>query len=134
MWIFPPFWLCNYFLLDALHFPDSTQCTKNSRKPCNSVHAADVTQAMACFLAEPLIKKHLTPLEVMASLVAAVCHDVDHPGFNEKFLIASSSHLAGLYHNASVLENHHWRTAISMMRESGLADLLTTTDLAEMQV
>ena len=54
----------------------------------NNVHAADVTQAMACFLSEPLLRKHLTPLEVMASLVAAVCHDVDHPGFNEKFLIA----------------------------------------------
>lgn len=99
----------------------------------NNVHAADVTQAMACFLSEPLLRKHLTPLEVMASLVAAVCHDVDHPGFNEKFLIASSSHLAGLYHNASVLENHHWRTAISMMRESGMADALDPTDHAKMQ-
>ena len=131
---FPPFLVVQLFLVGRAAFPRFNTMHKNSRKPCNSVHAADVTQAMACFLAEPLIKKHLTPLEVMASLVAAVCHDVDHPGFNEKFLIASSSHLAGLYHNASVLENHHWRTAISMMRESGLADLLTTTDLAEMQV
>ena len=29
-------------------------------------------------------------------------------GLNEKFLIATSSHLAGLYNNTSVLENHHW--------------------------
>ena len=63
-------------------------CTTGNRQSPIDVVAADVTQAMACFLSEPLLRKHLTPLEVMASLVAAVCHDVDHPGFNEKFLIA----------------------------------------------
>ena len=99
----------------------------------NGVHAADVTQAMACFLAEPAIKQHCRPLEVMAALIAAACHDVDHPGYNEKFLIASSSHLAGLYNNSSVLENHHWRTGISMMSESGFAALLTPEDRSEME-
>ena len=40
---------------------------------------------------------HLTPLEIMSSLIAAVTHDLDHPGVNQPFLIATSNHLAALY-------------------------------------
>lgn len=63
----------------------------------NSIHATDVTQAMHCFLQEEKIKKHLTPLEVMAALIGAVAHDLDHPGVNQHFLISTSNHLAMLY-------------------------------------
>ncbi|XP_064486205.1 3',5'-cyclic-AMP phosphodiesterase 4A-like isoform X3 [Ornithodoros turicata] len=90
----------------------------------NSVHAADVTQAMHCFLLEYKIREHMTPVEAMASLIAAVTHDLDHPGVNQPFLIATSNHLAALYKNFSVLENHHWRSAISCLRQSGIFDHL----------
>ncbi|CAK1553982.1 unnamed protein product [Leptosia nina] len=88
----------------------------------NSVHAADVTQAMHCFLQQHRIREHLEPSEIMASLLAAIAHDMDHPGVNQPFLIATSNHLAALYQNTSVLENHHWRSAISCLIESGLLD------------
>lgn len=88
----------------------------------NSIHATDVTQAMHCFLQEHKIIKHLEPLEIMASLIGAVTHDLDHPGVNQPFLIATSNHLAALYKNASVLENHHWRSAIGCLLESGVAE------------
>lgn len=100
----------------------------------NGAHAADVTQAMACFLADSTIGKYFKPAEVMAALIAAVCHDIDHPGLNEKFLIASSSHLAGLYGNASVLENHHWRSAFSILWESGFDKMLSRADRDEIHV
>lgn len=99
----------------------------------NGVHAADVTQAMACFLAEPALRGHLRPVEVLSAIVAAVCHDVDHPGFNEKFLVASGNHLAGLYNNSSVLENHHWRSAISLLRESGMVAHMDPRDRQEIE-
>lgn len=67
----------------------------------NSVHAADVTQAMHCFLQDPKIKEHLTPLEAMCSLLAAVSHDLDHPGVNQQFLIATNSHLTTM-HNVNI--------------------------------
>jgi hypothetical protein len=63
----------------------------------NAVHAADVTQAMHCFLQERLILEKLTPLEIFSAIVAAVTHDLDHPGVNQPFLIATSNHLAALY-------------------------------------
>lgn len=62
-----------------------------------AVHAADVTQAMHCFIQENKIRQHLTPLEMMCALLAAVSHDLDHPGVNQHFLIATKSHLAALY-------------------------------------
>ncbi|CAH0716624.1 unnamed protein product, partial [Brenthis ino] len=88
----------------------------------NSIHAADVTQAMHCFLQQKQIRDFLEPIEVMASLLAAIAHDMDHPGVNQPFLIATSNHLAALYQNTSVLENHHWRSAISCIIESGLLE------------
>ncbi|XP_066996585.2 uncharacterized protein [Anabrus simplex] len=90
----------------------------------NSIHATDVTQAMHCFLQEEKIRVHLTPLEIMSSLIAAVTHDLDHPGVNQPFLIATSNHLAALYENTSVLENHHWRSAIGCLLESNVAEQL----------
>ncbi|XP_055608152.1 uncharacterized protein LOC129755605 [Uranotaenia lowii] len=88
----------------------------------NSIHATDVTQAMHCFLQEKRILENLSPLEIMASLIGAVTHDLDHPGVNQPFLIATSNHLAALYENTSVLENHHWRSAIGCLLESGVAE------------
>lgn len=102
----------------------------------NAVHAADVTQAMHCFLQEEMIMRELKPSEIMASLLGAVCHDLDHPGVSQPFLIATFNHLAALYNNFSVLENHHWRSAISCLRESELLNHLSTEirDNVEFQV
>ena len=72
-----------------------------------------------------------TYINCSLSLAAAVGHDLDHPGLNEKYLIATSSHLAGLYNNSSVLENHHWRTCVALMHESGLAKSLSVTERKE---
>ncbi|XP_027200230.2 uncharacterized protein LOC113794315 [Dermatophagoides pteronyssinus] len=88
----------------------------------NSVHAADVTQAMHCFLQESKIKQYLTPMEAMCSLLAAVSHDLDHPGVNQQFLIATNSHLTTMHNNLSVLESHHWRFALSCFYESHIFD------------
>ena len=51
------------------------------------MHAADVTQAINCFLREPALRRHLRPVETMAALLAAVCHDLDHPGKNQESTI-----------------------------------------------
>uniref|UniRef100_A0A0C9PSV9 Phosphodiesterase n=3 Tax=Fopius arisanus TaxID=64838 RepID=A0A0C9PSV9_9HYME len=99
----------------------------------NSIHATDVTQAMHCFLQDDKIKKNLNGLEIMASLIAAVTHDLDHPGVNQPFLVATSNHLATLYENTSVLENHHWRSAIACLLESGVSEQLSPEIRPELQ-
>ena len=39
----------------------------------------------------------MTGLERLSCLLAAVCHDVDHPGLNQTFLITTDNPLAALY-------------------------------------
>ncbi|KAI0209156.1 High affinity cAMP-specific 3',5'-cyclic phosphodiesterase 7A [Lamellibrachia satsuma] len=99
----------------------------NSNPYHNAVHAADVTQAMHCFLKENKLAQHLTPLEKLTAILSAILHDVDHPGVNQAFLIATSNPLATLYAKTSVLENHHWRAAIGLLLESGVFDHFETT-------
>lgn len=99
----------------------------------NSIHAADVTQAMHCFIQENKIKKHMTHLETLCSILAAVCHDLDHPGVNQSFLVATNNPLASLYNNNSVLENHHWRFALCIFKESKLFDHFEEEVLEEMK-
>ncbi|XP_029452475.1 cAMP-specific 3',5'-cyclic phosphodiesterase 7B isoform X1 [Rhinatrema bivittatum] len=116
--------LIHHFQLDMvkLHrFLVMVQEDYHSQNPYhNAVHAADVTQAMHCYLKEPKLASVLTPLDVMLGLLAAAAHDVDHPGVNQPFLIKTRHHLASLYQNVSVLENHHWRSTVGMLRESRL--------------
>ncbi|KAK3090192.1 hypothetical protein FSP39_009916 [Pinctada imbricata] len=75
---------------------------------------------MHCYLQEQQLVGAIPSLEVMTSLLAAMTHDLDHPGVNQAFLIATSNHLASLYQNTSVLENHHWRTAVGVFHETGV--------------
>lgn len=100
----------------------------------NSIHAADVTQAMHCFIQEKKIRKHMTHLETLSSILAAVCHDLDHPGVNQTFLVATNNPLASLYDNNSVLENHHWRFALCIFKESQLFDHFENDLFEEMKM
>lgn len=49
----------------------------------------------------------MTPLETMSLLVAAVAHDVGHPGLSNGFLIKTKHSLAILHNDQSPLENMH---------------------------
>jgi len=54
--------------------------------------------------------------QLMAVIVSAVTHDVDHPGNTNLYEINSESMLAMLYNDHAVLENHHCATAFQIMR------------------
>ncbi|XP_050433933.1 high affinity cAMP-specific and IBMX-insensitive 3',5'-cyclic phosphodiesterase 8 isoform X2 [Adelges cooleyi] len=73
----------------------------------NSTHAADVLQATAMFLEKDRIKRLLDQLDQACCLIAAITHDIDHPGKSSAFLCNSQNDLALLYNDISVLESHH---------------------------
>ncbi|KAG7273399.1 hypothetical protein CRUP_037461 [Coryphaenoides rupestris] len=124
--------LTRLFRLDPvkLHrFLVMVQADYHQQNPYHSaLHAADVTQAIYCYLREPQLAETLSSCDMLLALVAAVTHDLDHPGVNQGFLLRTGHHLAALYKNSSVLESHHWRCAVSLLRESALLDHLPTTD------
>ncbi|XP_046388540.1 cAMP-specific 3',5'-cyclic phosphodiesterase-like isoform X3 [Ischnura elegans] len=82
----------------------------------NSLHAADVTQSTNVLLNSPALESVFTPLEIIAAIFAASIHDVDHPGLTNQFLINSSSELALMYNDESVLENHHLAVAFKLLQ------------------
>ncbi|KAJ2845669.1 3',5'-cyclic-nucleotide phosphodiesterase [Coemansia brasiliensis] len=49
----------------------------------------------------------LRPTDVMALIVASLCHDLGHPGLNNAFMVRARTQLAELYNDQSVLENFH---------------------------
>ena len=57
-----------------------------------------------------------TPLEVLAAILASSMHDVDHPGTTNQYLVATSSELALMYNDESVLENHHLAVAFKLLQ------------------
>ena len=73
----------------------------------NQFHAADVMQATIFFIGIPSISTRLSELEKFALVFAAMIHDFDHPGVNNRFLINSRANKALLYNDIAVLENHH---------------------------
>ncbi|XP_055085944.1 high affinity cAMP-specific 3',5'-cyclic phosphodiesterase 7A isoform X2 [Periophthalmus magnuspinnatus] len=99
----------------------------------NAVHAADVTQAMYCYMREPKLAKSLTSYDILLGLLAAATHDLDHPGVNQPFLIKTDHYLASLYRNTSVLENHHWKSAVGLLRETGLFSHMPPEDSRSME-
>ncbi|KAG8190985.1 hypothetical protein JTE90_010844 [Oedothorax gibbosus] len=83
----------------------------------NSGHAADVTQSVHVLLLMPALESVFTDLEILAILFSAAIHDVDHPGVTNQYLINSSSELALMYNDESVLENHSLAVAFKLLQD-----------------
>jgi len=79
-------------------------------------HAFDVTQASFSYITEFEGHKLLSRLELLALLVASLCHDVGHPGVNNVFMVTTLSDLAILYNDQSVLENFHAATMFQLLK------------------
>ena len=53
---------------------------------------------------------------MLAMFVGALCHDLDHRGFNNKFMIDIGSPLAAIY-STSTMEHHHFNMAINILQQ-----------------
>ncbi|XP_076105503.1 high affinity cAMP-specific and IBMX-insensitive 3',5'-cyclic phosphodiesterase 8B-like isoform X6 [Mytilus galloprovincialis] len=80
----------------------------------NSTHAADVMHASAYFLERERNKAVFDQMDEIACLIAAIVHDLDHPGRTNAFLVNEKNQLAILYNDQAVLENHHSALAFQL--------------------
>jgi len=69
-------------------------------------------------------KCELDDVEQLCVLVSGMIHDIDHPGFNNIFLVNSRNKLAMRYNDWSVLENHSIALAFDLMQYSDELDIL----------
>jgi len=82
----------------------------------NFHHAVDVTNTMAWLLTRPVFRDNLPDFEGLLLLLAALTHDVDHPGHDNRWEVNTGSALALEYNNAAVLENHSVRVTARLMQ------------------
>ncbi|PFH33519.1 hypothetical protein BESB_077360 [Besnoitia besnoiti] len=74
----------------------------------NQLHAAMVSHFCLLIVNEVLPSKQaLNYADEVCLVLAAVAHDVGHPGLNNQYLISSQSLLATTYNDIAVLENYH---------------------------
>ena len=65
-------------------------------------------------LHRPLVSS-IYVLQSLAMFIGALCHDLDHRGFNNKFMIDIGSPLAAIY-STSTMEHHHFNMAINILQ------------------
>ena len=94
----------------------------------NSSHAADVMQATAYFLERERVKAMMDSVDEAIALIAAIIHDVDHPGRNSAFLCNSGNELAILYNDTTVLENHHSAFGFKLTRSDARVNIFAKLD------
>lgn len=72
----------------------------------------------------------LSSIQALGLLVAALCHDIDHPGVSNSFLIKTEGELAMRYNDVAVLENHHASLTCQLLRkeQTAIADSLSKID------
>ena len=85
----------------------------------NFRHALNVLQTLHVFLTRFEAKQHFDAIEVLALLVSALSHDLQHPGRDSKFLSATGHPLATRYNDVAVLEQHHCAMAFAVLDADG---------------
>lgn len=100
----------------------------------NSTHAADVLQATSVFLQKADVKAVLDHTDEVASLIAAVVHDVDHPGFTNSFLCNAGHDLAVLYNDIAVLESHHAAMAFQLTAKDSKSNIFQNLNVDQFKL
>uniref|UniRef100_A0A8C8MJ73 Phosphodiesterase n=1 Tax=Oncorhynchus tshawytscha TaxID=74940 RepID=A0A8C8MJ73_ONCTS len=73
----------------------------------------NIYRRLTCAVCVPQEKMTLTDMGIL--MTAAVCHDLDHPGYNNTYQINARTELAVRYNDISPLENHHCAVAFQIL-------------------
>ncbi|KAK9831614.1 hypothetical protein WJX74_002581 [Apatococcus lobatus] len=90
----------------------------------NRIHATCVLQVMHLLMQHGLIQEGiLQDVMILACYLAAICHDFEHPGVNNDYLIKTSNRQALTYNDLSPLENHHVAASFMIAADEPAADI-----------
>ena len=86
----------------------------------NSMHGSDVTQSSYIFFthsnAEKIAKTNV--IDILSIIIAALGHDLGHPGLTNMFHMNDSTDIAITYNDISILENFHASLLFRTLRKS----------------
>ena len=103
----------------------------------NSLHGADITQTITLFFnysnAEEI--SHTMALDLLSIIIAALGHDVGHPGLTNNFQVNALTDMAITYNDSSCLENFHLAKLFKILRkeETNIFGKLTTQDFKKIR-
>uniref|UniRef100_A0A3P8VHD6 Phosphodiesterase n=1 Tax=Cynoglossus semilaevis TaxID=244447 RepID=A0A3P8VHD6_CYNSE len=81
----------------------------------NFHHCFCVTQMMYSLIWITDLRNKLNKMDQLIMLTSALCHDLDHPGYNNVYQINAQTDLARRYNDISPLENHHCAVAFRIL-------------------
>ncbi|XP_071210534.1 high affinity cGMP-specific 3',5'-cyclic phosphodiesterase 9A-like isoform X1 [Salvelinus alpinus] len=83
----------------------------------NFRHCFCVTQMMYSMICLCSLQEIFTQVDILILMTAAVCHDLQHPGYNNTYQINARTELAVRYNDISPLENHHCAVAFQIFSQ-----------------
>uniref|UniRef100_UPI00398EF818 high affinity cGMP-specific 3',5'-cyclic phosphodiesterase 9A n=1 Tax=Pristiophorus japonicus TaxID=55135 RepID=UPI00398EF818 len=94
----------------------------------NFKHCFCVTQMMYGLIWLTDLQNNMDDIDILTMLTSAICHDLDHPGYNNAYQINARTELALRYNDISPLENHHCSVAFKILEkpENNIFRNLTT--------
>ena len=103
----------------------------------NNMHGADVTQTICLFFLNSNAEKmfQTTVLDLLSIFIAALGHDIGHPGLTNNFHINASTELAITYNDASCLENFHCCKLFTILKkdETNIFEKLSISDYKDIR-
>ncbi|KAK1441835.1 cyclic nucleotide phosphodiesterase [Babesia gibsoni] len=82
----------------------------------NMIHGALVAQKILCLAKYVGLYDTMSIVEEAMMVVAAISHDIGHPGRNNAFLVRTRHPIAQIYNDHSVLENFHAACTLKILR------------------
>jgi hypothetical protein len=103
----------------------------------NNIHGADVTQTICLFFLNSNAEKmfQTTVLDLLSIFIAALGHDIAHPGLTNNFHINASTELAIIYNDSSCLENYHCSKLFTILKkeETNIFEKLSVNDYKDIR-
>ncbi|KAG7503757.1 hypothetical protein JOB18_044432 [Solea senegalensis] len=84
----------------------------------NFKHCFCVTQMMYGLIWLIDLRNKMDAIDLLIMLTSAVCHDLDHTGYNNAYQINARTELALRYNDISPLENHHCAVAFEILEKT----------------
>lgn len=107
---------------NVIHNWVAAVCGSHRNNPFhNWFHAFSVFQMCYYQLFWCGVFKNVRLIDSFGLLVAALCHDLDHPGYTNSYLIETEDEIAIRYNDSSVLENHSAFLACDLLRRKATA-------------
>jgi len=111
-------------------FFDAVCSNMHPRNYHNFTHVCDVTQFTFTLLTTTGMKDSFKPIEMVAVIVAAACHDLDHPGVSNVYL-TNEKHEFWEKNPESPLEMHHYETFEMLVKKHALLSNLSEAEQTE---